>query len=89
MMKLERKHKNLIIIGIGLIFILFGLLQVVFKFEVSKNISDRVSFILMMIALVVFMSNRNRKSDTEDDDGENIENTEDIENIESDDSDSR
>jgi len=85
-MKLERKHKNWIVIGIGLVFILFGLVQVVFKLDISKNVSDRISFVLMMIALIVFMSNRNRKSGTGNDDEENIENDvgENIENTESD-----
>jgi hypothetical protein len=71
-MKLKRKHGTFIILGIGFIFIIFGLLQFIFKFEIDEKLMDRASFILMMIAVVIFVGNRKRKDDT-DDDSENTE----------------
>ena len=62
-MKFERKHKLWIIIGIGAIFIIYGLLGSVLKFNVDPKIVDQVSFILMIIAFALLFSNRKKKTD--------------------------
>ncbi len=75
LMKLERKHKQLIVLGIGLLIMLFGLAQVVFKFEVDRKITDEVTFVLMIIAaFLLFSKPKNTEKDkiTEADNGNAI-----------------
>lgn len=61
-MKLERKHKLWIIIGIGAIFIIYGLLGSVFEFHADQKVVDQVSFVLMLIAFALLFSGRKKKN---------------------------
>jgi len=65
-MKIDYKLSRIIVLGIGALFVLFGISQALFKFEVDKKIIENVSFILMMIAVLVFLNGRkNRKKPEE------------------------
>ena len=55
-MKLTRTQKRLIILGIGLLFIVFGALQAIFKFKVNKGMTDQISFWLMVGAVMLLFS---------------------------------
>ncbi len=59
-MKLERRHW--IAIGIGMIFIISGLLQGIFDLDVSKGPIKDISFILLMAAAFLLYSGRKKKS---------------------------
>ena len=47
-MRITRKQKRLIALGIGFLFIALGILQGVFKFELNKTIADPISYILLI-----------------------------------------
>lgn len=63
MPKISQKARTIIVLSIGVIFILFGVSQAIFDYEVDKDIVDTLSFVLMATALVVFMYGRGRKAD--------------------------
>lgn len=65
-MELKHKHRQLIALGIGLLFIIFGLFQAVFGLKVDKKISDEVSFVLFLVAGYLLLSGRNKKSTTKE-----------------------
>lgn len=60
-MKLKHKHKTWIISGIAVLFLGYGLLDMVFDFNISPKLVNNVSFILMILAFGLFFSNRNFK----------------------------
>lgn len=69
-MKLKRKHRQLIVLGIGIVIIIFGLIQALFKLEISSKITDEVTFVLMVIAAALLFTK------DKDSNGDNkIENT--------------
>lgn len=63
MIKLERKHRQRIVLGIGIIIILFGLLQALFRFEIDRKITDQVTFVLMIIAAALLFTKDRKKSE--------------------------
>ena len=68
MNKLTDKQKRLIVLGIGLLMILSGVAQGVFKWDFFvkyKRIIDEASFILMMIAAVLLFSKSKPKPEPE------------------------
>ncbi|MGI6776980.1 MAG: hypothetical protein ACOX7R_02810 [Acetivibrionales bacterium] len=67
-MKLTRKQRTIIVLAIAVAFILFGLAQAIWKFEIERKIVDQVSFVLMIIAAFLIFSGRKRKSQDQDDD---------------------
>ncbi len=68
-MKLERKHRQLIVLGIGVVIIIFGLLQALLKFKVDQKITDEVTFVLMIIAAALLFTKDKKKSDDNPIDG--------------------
>jgi len=62
-MKLKRKQKLTIILGIAVLFIIYGLLDMTFKFNISKKIVDNVSMVLMIAAFGLLFSDRAKKVD--------------------------
>jgi hypothetical protein len=52
-MKLTRSQKRLIVLGIGILFIGFGILQAFFKFKVNQPVVDWVSFFLLVGAMML------------------------------------
>ncbi|MDD3839962.1 MAG: hypothetical protein PHP06_05245 [Clostridia bacterium] len=72
-MKISEKTRIIILLSIGIIFILMGLVQAIFDFEIDKKISDNISFILMIAALFVFFSNKKRKPEQEQQEDEGQE----------------
>ncbi len=61
-MRLERKHRRLIVLGLGVIMIIFGLLQAIVKFEIDNKIIDEVAFVFMIIAAALLFA-RDKKKD--------------------------
>lgn len=55
-MRFERKHKNIIIIGIAVFFILYGFLDMKFNFNISADIEDKVTWVLTIIAVALLFS---------------------------------
>jgi hypothetical protein len=68
MNKLTDKQKRLIVLGIGLLIILLGVVQAIFKSDIFvryKRIFDEATFILMMIAAVLLFSKSKPKPEPE------------------------
>ncbi len=80
-MKFERKHRNIIIIAIAVFFILYGLLDMVFNFNINKELEDKVSWILTIIAVALLFSGTKPKFNNFDEaNNSRLENTEDNQN---------
>ena len=62
-MKLQRRHRQLIVLAIGIIIIIFGLLQAVLKLEIDRKITDEVTFVLMIIAVALLFTKDKKKSE--------------------------
>ncbi|QNU68070.1 hypothetical protein EHE19_006410 [Ruminiclostridium herbifermentans] len=76
-MKFERKHRNIIIIAIAAFFILYGLLDMAFHFNIDKELVDKVSWILTIIAVALLFSGTKPKINNFDEDNNKLENDED------------
>jgi undecaprenyl pyrophosphate phosphatase UppP len=59
-MNIPRKYQLMIVIGIAFLFILYGILGLLFKFKVDKNIESQVSVTLMLIAAFIVFSGRKK-----------------------------
>ena len=80
-MKFERKHRNIILICIAVFFILYGLLDMVFNFNINKELEDQVSWILTIIAVVLLFSGTKPKfNNFNEANNSKLENTEDNQN---------
>jgi|AGTN01.2.fsa_nt_gi hypothetical protein len=62
-MRLERKHRQRIVLGMGAIILLFGLLQAILKFDIDSKVIDEVAFILMIIAAALLFIGDKKKSE--------------------------
>lgn len=62
-MRLERKHRQLIVLGLGVIMIIFGLLQAIVKFEIDNKIIDEVAFVFMIIAAALLFARDKKKGE--------------------------
>jgi hypothetical protein len=78
-MELKHKHRQWIALGIGLLFILFGLLQALFGLKIEKRISDEVSFVLMIVAISFLLGGR--KKNTKETQTKKLDNENDVEDI--------
>lgn len=77
-MRLERKHKNIIIVGIAAFFILYGFLDMKFNFNISAEVEDKVTWVLTIIAVALLFSGTKPKFKNMDvADNSKLENTED------------
>jgi hypothetical protein len=59
MNKLSDNQKRMIVVGVGLVMILFGLMQAIFKFEFVnkyKSFVDDFFFVLMIFAAMLLFS---------------------------------
>ncbi|NLW48409.1 MAG: hypothetical protein GXY86_13890 [Firmicutes bacterium] len=68
MNRLTDFQRRMIVLGIGLLIILFGTIQAIFKFDIfikHKRIVDDVTFILMVFGAVVLYSNRKSRPEPE------------------------
>lgn len=66
--KLTAFQKRMIVVGIGLLIILFGALQATFKFDIFikyKRVVDDIIFILMVLAAMLLFSNRKTRPESE------------------------
>jgi hypothetical protein len=54
--KFERKHRNIIILAIATFFILYGLLDMKFDFNINEELEDKASWILTIIAVALLFS---------------------------------
>lgn len=64
MNRLTDVQKRMIVLGIGLLMVLFGVVQAVFKLDIFikyRRVIDEVSFVLMMIAAVLLFSKNKPK----------------------------
>lgn len=65
-MKFTSKQATYTVAGIGIVLILFGILQGVLKFEIDKNIIDKaVSFLFILAAVLYVYSKQKRKKESE------------------------
>ena len=64
-MKLSRKRIRLIVIGIGLFFIFFGIIQNVFNLEIKNRFIDTV-FVSLFVLSIAFLYNNNQKKEADD-----------------------
>jgi uncharacterized membrane protein len=64
-MKLERKQRQLIVLIIGLVIIVFGLLQIIFKFNINRKIVDDVTTVLFIGAAALLFTGRKKKDAAE------------------------
>ena len=84
-MKFERKHRNIILIAIAVFFILYGLLDMTFNFNINEELEDKVSWILTIIAVALLFSgtkpkfNNSKLENTEDNQSNAINTTNSIE----------
>lgn len=68
MNKLTDFQRRMIVLGVGLLIILFGTIQAIFKFDIfikHKRIVDDSIFILMMLAAVVLFGKRRPQPEPE------------------------
>lgn len=56
------KHKTKIALGVGIIYILYGIAGGIFKFNVRNSIFDNASFILMILVIYLYFGGRNRNT---------------------------
>ena len=66
-MKLTDIQRKLILVAIGLIYIILGVVQGVFKVKIEQNIINQIAFVLLAVALWLFFgkpnSARNQKQE--------------------------
>jgi len=62
-MNISRKLRMTIVAIIGAIYILFGLSQAVFKYEVDRKFLNNASLVLMVVAAFLFFSGRKKKEE--------------------------
>ncbi|PYG87324.1 hypothetical protein LY28_02231 [Ruminiclostridium sufflavum DSM 19573] len=60
-MKLKQKHRNIIVLSIAAIFIIYGLLNMRFHFNVSTETENNVTWILTIAAIALLFSGRKPK----------------------------
>lgn len=69
-MKLQRKHRQLIALAIGILIIVFGILQGLLKFEIDRKYTDEATFVLFVAAAALLFGGRTKKDDKENTKGE-------------------
>lgn len=57
-MNLTDKQKRIIVLGIGIFFLVMGLIQAILKVEFNENIMQNVQFVLMLVALYLILSTK-------------------------------
>lgn len=65
-MQFIRKNKTIIVLGIGVLFILYGILDWIFKFKVSQQTVNNVGMLLMIAAFGLLYSGRKPKQNSSD-----------------------
>ncbi len=64
-MRLTRKQKRQIVVGIAIVLILYGILDKLFQFNIDKKVIDNVSLVLMVLAFgLLFSRSNDKKEDT-------------------------
>ncbi len=58
-MKLTENHLKLVVIGIGVLFIVYGILRKVLNFNVDEALEKNVVTALFVLAAVLFLYGRN------------------------------
>lgn len=61
-MKLQHKQKQLIALAIGLVIVVFGLLQALFKFKIDAKVTDEITMVLFVLAFALLFSGRSRRA---------------------------
>ena len=69
-MKLQRKHKRLIALAIGIVIIIFGVLQALLKFDIDRTYIDQATFVLFVVAIALLYNGRSKKDDQKNSKGE-------------------
>jgi uncharacterized membrane protein len=77
-MKISKKLRLTIVLCIGIFFILIGVGQALFKFEIERKTMNNISMILMVVALFLFFSARSRKSSGDEEEQGGSENNRNI-----------
>ena len=61
-MKLKMSRTQMVISGIGLAFIAYGILNALFKFNINKTVLNSVGFVLIAAAIGLFLYERMKKT---------------------------
>jgi hypothetical protein len=69
-MKLQRKHRQLIALVIGIAIIVFGILQGLLKFNIDRKYTDEAIFVLFIVAAGILFGGRSKKDDNQNTKGE-------------------
>jgi uncharacterized membrane protein YfcA len=72
-MNLSSKHAISIVLGIGILIILFGVIVAVFKVNIDSNVSNKVTSFLFIIAAALFFYSKSKKRKEEADKKEDLE----------------
>ena len=69
-MKLSYRNRNIILVGIALLFIVSGIIQLMFKINVDLKISSYIQDGLLVLACVIFFVGRKKEvEEVKDDEG--------------------
>jgi len=69
-MKLSYRNRNIILLCIGFLFVVSGLVQIIFKIKVDAKISSNIQNVLLVIACIVFVVGRKKKVEEEEEEEE-------------------
>lgn len=69
-MKLQRKHKQLLALAIGLVIVFYGILQALFEFNIDRKYVDQATFVLFVVAIALLYNGRPKKDDQNNSKGE-------------------
>ena len=61
-MQLKRNHKRIIVLGIAVLLILYGLLDWIFKFNINPSTVNNVTYVLMIVAFILLFSKPKNKN---------------------------
>ena len=72
-MKLSYKNRNIILLCIGFLFVVSGIIQIVFKIKVDAKVSSNIQNVLLVVAALVFVVGRKKKVENDEEVKENEE----------------
>ncbi len=79
-MKLTDIQRKLILVAIGLIYIILGVVQGVFKVKIEQNIINQIAFVLLAVALWLFFGKSNSARNQKQENNAPVEPLEDKDN---------
>ena len=65
-MKLSYKNRNIILVCIGLLFVVSGIFQVIFKIKIDAKVSSNIQNGLLLLAALVFVVGPKKKDEKDE-----------------------